>query len=195
MGGSLMAYDCDVPRGALNVAGSTWSLLFQRSSDWSQFALLIGGSYPAPFDQQVLLALAQSQFDFTDPINAAGHWFQSPLAGCPKKHILQQMVIGDAQVPNVSSEILARTGGLGLLDDSPIAVFGMTPAAPPLDDALTIWDMHASPLPPDTNVGLHADNGVHGALIEMVPEAQHQVAQFLKTGQIVSTCSGTCDPG
>ena len=192
MGTTFMAYSPDIPRGVTNVAGSTWSLMFQRSSNWPLFELAAGSSYPDLLDQQMLLALAQAHFDFTDPINVAPHILKGTLPNTPAKQILQQMSVADSQVPNVSSEILARTMGLDLLSDSPREIWGMTPKDAPLDSAFSVWDLtaRAPSIPEDTNA-TPKENGVHSTL-SALPELQEQADHFLRTGKVISTCDGTC---
>jgi len=192
MGTTFMAYSPDILRGVTNVAGSTWSLMFQRSSNWKFFDLVVGGTYPDPLEQQVLLALAQAQFDFTDPINVAPHILKGTLPDTPAKQILQQMSVADAQVPNVSSEILARTMGLPLLSDSPLDIWGMPPQDGPLENAFGVWDLtaQAPSIPPNTNA-TPQENLVH-ASCSALEELQEQTDHFLRTGEIVSTCNGKC---
>lgn len=192
MGTTFMAYSPDILRGVTNVAGSTWSLMFQRSSNWQFFDLVVGGTYPDPLEQQVLLALAQSQFDFTDPINVAPHILKGTLPGTPAKQILQQMSVADSQVPNVSSEILARTMGLPLLSDSPLEIWDMPPQDGPLESAFGVWDLtaQAPSIPPNTNA-TPTENHVHAACSQLA-ELQKQTDHFLRHGEVISTCDGEC---
>jgi hypothetical protein len=190
MGGSFMGYDPDVTRGVLGVAGGAWSLLFQRSSNWREFKLVIGASYPDFADEQLLLALAQMQFDFSDPITVTPHTILDPLPNTPKKQILLQMALHDSQVPNVSSELVARTMGLALLAESPVAIWSLSPTAGPLDSAMSVWDPKLEPTPPPGNATPSTDNGAHGAIRVLVDQFDH----FFTTGEVVSTCDGPCDP-
>src|ERR1019366_5502106 len=112
MGMSFMGYDTDVTRGVLGVGAGFWSTLFERSFNWKLAQILVGGSYPDALESQVLLSLMQMQFDFSDPATVAPHVLQAPLAGVPKKQILLQIGLGDTQVPNIASEMIARTAGL-----------------------------------------------------------------------------------
>lgn len=192
MGTTFMAYSPDIMRGVTNVAGSTWSLMFQRSSNWNLFEIIVGSAYPEALDQQLLLALAQSQFDFTDPINVAPFVVNQPLPDTPKKQILQQMSVLDAQVPNISSEILARTMGLPLLSDSPLEIWGMPPTEGPLESAFTVWDLTPqAPSVPRPDNSTPKENHVHAALSGL-EELQTQTDHFLRQGEVISTCDGPC---
>ena len=102
-GGTYMGLSEDVTRGALNVPGSEWSLLIQRSTDFANLQQILDIEYADPLDQQLLLALIQPEWDFTDPIGFAPHLIASPLPSTPAKRILVQEAIHDAQVTNLST--------------------------------------------------------------------------------------------
>jgi hypothetical protein len=194
MGGAFMGYDPDITQGVLGVAGGFWSTMFQRSSQWPQFVLLIKGSYADYVDQQIGLAAAQSYFDFADPATAAPHIVQSPLAGVPKKQILVQMAVGDSQVPNIATEAMTRTEGIPLVGQATIPLYGIDTAMGAAPSALTVWDVHAKPAAPLTNQTPTVDNGAHGA-IHSLPKLQQQMQGFYTTGMITDTCGGPCSFG
>jgi hypothetical protein len=190
MGLSFMGYDPDVTQGVLGCGGGFWSTLFQRSVNWKEAALLVPASYPDSLDGQLLLALAQMQFDYSDPATVAPHVLLAPLPGVPPKQLVMQMGLDDAQVPNVATEMIARTTGIGLLSPAVTDVYGMTAKAGPLSSALTTWDIHGTPVPPDTNQTPADDNQVHEA-IRRIPQAEQQIETFYGTGQVVDTCDGS----
>jgi len=189
MGMSFMGYDPDLSRGALGCGGGFWSALLPRSFDWKLAQLLVGGAYPDALEGQILFSLMQMQFDFSDPATVAPHVIQAPLPGVPKKQILLQMGIGDTQVSNVTSEMIARTVGLPLLHAAVTMPFGLTEKTGPLTSAFTTWDVHSLPVPADTNMTPATDNQVHQG-IRRIPQVQEQIQTFFSTGQVVDTCGG-----
>jgi hypothetical protein len=192
-GGTFMGLSPDVTRGVLNVPGCEWSFMMWRSTDFNQLYPILAIIYPDPLDRQVLTAAAQSEFDYADPATFAPHLLGDPLPGTPRKHVLLQESVGDAQVPNHATETLARTIGLsGLELVQPI--YGIPAGDPgPLDSAYTQWNIHPMPLPPTTNVPAPKDNGAHGGIQELGP-LQDQITQFLRPdGQVAGTCGGPCD--
>ncbi len=191
MGASFMGYDPDVLQGCVQVGGGNWSLLFQRSTNWRLFKLVIDLAYPDKLDQQLLLALAQMQFDYSDPINVAPHVLAKPLPGTPAKQILRQMAVGDAQVPNLATELIARVEGIPLLAQSDVDVWGLPQTEGPLPSAMSVWDVQPSPLPPDTNATPTSDNPAHDT-IRMIPELRDQIDHFFRNKEVVSTCAGPC---
>jgi hypothetical protein len=194
MGGALMAYYPDIARGALNVPAGFWSLMFQRSSDWSIFELLLAGADHDFLDQQLFLAMIQMRFDFADPCTVAAHLLGDPLPGVPKKQILLQMSRGDTQVPNLATYAMARTEGIPLLAPSAVGdVFGLPQTSGPLPNALSVWDTHHLPYPPLTNATPPGNNGAHEA-VHPLAAAQAQVDHFFSAGEVINTCDGACDP-
>jgi hypothetical protein len=190
-GGTYMALSEDVPRGVLNVPGSEWSLLIQRSTDFSNLQQILDVEYQDPLDQQILLVLLQPEWDFTDPAGFAPHLLGSPLPSAPVKQILVQEAIHDAQVTNVSTRVLARTMGLAGIDLE-VPVFGITQVAAPQSSAYTQWDVTPTPVPPDANESAPTDNGAHGEIRKLV-DLEAQIKAFLApTGQVMQTCASTC---
>jgi len=191
-GTTFMALQPDILRGTLNVAGSVWSLLIPRSTDFSDFFLLLYAGLPDAVDRQVALAVSQSEWDYSDSATFAPHLLSNPLEGTPAKHILLQESIGDAQVANVATRLLARTMGIPALDVE-VPVSGLTTGHAPLDSAYTQYDSHPSPTAPLTDTALSQDNGAHDAVWQSTL-AQQQIHAFLApAGQVVSVCDGgTC---
>ena len=197
-GNTLMALSPDIQRGVLGVPGGIYSLMLTRSTDFKSFKAIMDQTYPSQYDQEVMLALAQSLWDFSDPISFVGHTLKDPFnddAGNPMKdkHILMQVGVGDGQVPNVSAETIARTAGLQMLSPGVKTIYGLPMAAAPLDSAYTLWEVHANPLPDGTNVPPAHDNCTHEA-VRRIPEAIEQKRRFLRPGgKVEQTCMGTCD--
>jgi hypothetical protein len=65
--------------------------------------------YPDPLLQAQFLALLQHRFDHTDGVNLATLAFRDPLPDAPPgRRIILQEAIGDCQVPNFATRILAN---------------------------------------------------------------------------------------
>lgn len=186
MGGALMGLSPDLMRGVLNVSAGGWSTMMQRSLNWSLFELVLNGKYPSKLDQLVIITLFQSHMDPVDALSFAPHTIAAPLADNPPKQLLQQMAIHDAQVPNLASEIHARTLGLSLLAPSPKSVWGMSPTSGPLSSGLAVFDLGAEAPPPGNQAASGAaQNPAHGGC-RNVPEAQQQMERFLRAGEVQS---------
>jgi hypothetical protein len=191
-GTTFMGLSPDVVRGVLNVPGSEWSLMIYRSADLGKIGMLLGVILPEAFQRQMAMALTQSEWDYTDAATFAPHLLANPLAGVPKKQILVQESINDAQVPNVSTRVLARTMGLSSFDLSE-PVPGLAAGTPPLDSAYTQWNSHPTTVPPLGDQSLPNDNGAHDSVWQSA-KALQQIATFVQpNGQITSVCGGPCN--
>ncbi len=190
MGLSFMGYDPDIVQGALGCGGGFWSALFQRSYSWDAARLVLPAAYPDPLDQQLLMQMAQMQFDYSDPASVAPYVLQAPLRGVPKKQILAQMGLYDALVSNVTTEMLVRTEGLPLLTPAVVMPWKVSATDGPLPSALTTWNVNGTPRPQDTNKTPSADNAVHEA-IRRIPQAELQIETFWDAGVVVDTCGGS----
>ena len=189
-GATFMALSADVTRGVLGVPGCEWSLMLFRAYAFGGLIPVLNSLLPDTLDQQVLVAVSQSEWDYTDPATFAPHLLAESLAGVPPKRILLEESMGDAQVPNVATRVLARTMGAPGLDlEAP--VFGVAVKTAPLDSAYTQWDVHPTPLPPSGNTPPRADNSAHEA-VRRLPLAQKQLAAFLTPdGEVIHVC-GPC---
>jgi hypothetical protein len=188
-GTTFMALQPDIVRGTLNVAGGEWSLLIPRSTDFNDFFLLLYAGLNDAVDRQIALAVSQSEWDYADSVTFAPHLLHDPLPGVPPKHILVQESIGDAQVANVATRLLARTIGLPSLDLT-VPVPGLSAGVAPLDSAYTQYDSAPSPTAPLTDTALSSDNGAHDAVWQSTL-AQQQIHAFLAPGgEVTSVCDG-----
>ncbi|MDD5223927.1 MAG: hypothetical protein PHE84_08040 [bacterium] len=194
-GGTFMALSPDVQRGILNVPGAAWSMMLERSFVFKSLIDLLKAQFPDPLDRQIVLALVQVLFDPIDPINFAPHAVNDPL-GTEKKTILVQESYGDALVPNLATETLARTMGLPGLAPLVSPVYGITEANSPLSGSgFTIFNTTPTPLPGDTNAPMSQDNIAHEGCRRVTAAVEQMKAFFKEDGQVVQTCSGQCNPG
>lgn len=190
MGMSFMGYDPDVLKGVLGCGGGFWSTMLERSTDWRLAEAVFPAAYPDPLDQELLLALAQMQFDYSDPATIAPYILKAPLRGTPKKQVLSQMGLNDAQVSNVVTEMIARTEGEPFLSPAVVQPWGITPVKGPLASGVSSWNLNTTPVPQPTNLTPGQDNGVHEG-VRWIPQVQTQIDTFFATGQVVDECGGS----
>lgn len=191
MGASLLAYSPDIQNGVVQVGGSAYSLMIQRSVNWNQFFPTIRNAYSDRIDQQLIMALWQPLFDDSEGSGTA--FFQGsydPLPGTEPKHLLMQIAVGDSQVANLAAEVQARTMGIELLGESAKDVYGLEITEGGVENAIAFWDLVRTP-PPLTNETPTEDNDVHGD-IRKHPLNQEQTDNFLRTGLAQNPCGGPC---
>lgn len=192
LGATFMAYDPFITQGVLGVAGSNWSLLFERSTNWPPFQLIISGAYPGDINTLVIESLLQMGLDPIENLHVARHVVADPLPGTPAKQVLLQVAVNDSQVTNLSSELLARELGIESLAPALPLPYGLSEADGPLSSALVMFDENATPLPPDSNLRHAVTNGTHNS-VRWQPAVVRQIDGFFTNGEVVNTCNGTCD--
>jgi hypothetical protein len=178
MGNVFMAYDPNITRGVLAVPGGVWSMLFERSNAWHLLQGAAMGSYTNPETYQLLIAFFGMAFEPYDPITTAEHVIHDPLPGIPTKDILMWYSMGDCLVSNITTEMVARTMGIPLMDPAVKQVWDLNPAPGPMTNAINVFNDHPMPLPPETNVPPAVDNGTHSG-INRKPAALRMVQAFL----------------
>jgi hypothetical protein len=198
-GGALAALAQDFTRASLYVPGSEFSLMIERSVDFTPFAQLIAKTYPDPLEFQVGVALMQMLWDRGEPDGYVDHLLRDPLPGSPVKQVLIQEVFGDHQVPNIATETLARTLGIPAYQpelqpgrSADVVPFWGVPPIPRFPwggSALFMWDS-GSPQVPLSNTPPTAGHDPHDDL-STTPASQELGADFLLTGTVQDICGGT----
>ncbi len=197
-GSSLVSISNRITRAVLAVPGSVWSNMLPRSTVWNSIKTFFDLQYPDPLVQQMGQAFVQTRFDHSDPINLTRLMFKDPLEDAPEeRRVILQEAIGDSQVPNMTTEMLARGMGVKLLTPSVYEVYGLetveTPEGGSVMSQVHMVEQSQDPFPPNTNVPASADNGVHTDVC-LLPHVLDQTKTFLNLGEIVQYCNGACDP-
>jgi hypothetical protein len=178
-GAVLAAQGHDLDRHALHVPGAAWSTMLERSSNWIVFEVLMVDAVPDPADRQRLYAASQLWWDPVDPMS----WVPD-LRG---SEILLQESMGDEQVRNLTTEALARSLGLDLLDPFVEAVPGLS-GAPSSARVLVQFDPEMG-RPPETNRPA-AITGAHQAP-RAWPGTAAQVQDWLTGNPVTPTCGAS----
>jgi len=166
-GAVLAANTPELESAVFHVGGSAWSTMLERSANWTDFEVLVEYGVPSPRDRQQLYALSQL---FWDPVDPA--LYGDDLAD---RAVLWQESIGDEQVPNRTTELLARAAGAVQMTPSVYAVEGLEQSDAPTAPALVQFDPEL-PLPPDVNRPAER-TGAHGAPRHW-PGSNRQTARF-----------------
>ena len=117
-GAVLHAVEDRLDAVALHVGGAYWSTMLERSSHWSLFEPFVMSAVEDPSARQHLYAYSQLYWDPVDPVG-----YSQTMRGRP---VLAQVAMGDDQVPNMSSHVLARSAGWGLLTPEADPVPGLS---------------------------------------------------------------------
>jgi hypothetical protein len=160
-----------------------WSTMLERSSNWPTFEYLVELDVPNAADRQVLYALTQLWWDAVDPVAYAPE-----LSG---RSFLLQESVGDEQVPNLATEVLARSVGLPVLNPTDLVPYGLSAVdgpLPPGSRALVRFDPE-QPAPAATN--RPAEDSAAHELPRTWDGARLQVIDHLTPGlegQVVHHC-------
>jgi hypothetical protein len=195
-GGALTAVAQEFTRAVLGVPGMEYSILLNRSVDFTSFQSIENSSYPNKLEQQIIFGLIQMLWDRSEPDGYAEHITAHPLPGTPAHQVLLDEAFGDHQVANVATENEART--IGAAVHQPALANGRSPDVTPMygipaipsdvyaGSALVVWDS-GSPAPPTGNIPATAGADPHGDP-RAQPTVRYQDAVFLLNGVVVNVC-------
>lgn len=194
LGGVLVAVSPDVKRGVLGVTAMNYSLLLNRSVDFTALQPALDAGYPDKLQQQLVFQLMQLLWDHAETDGYAQH-----LAD--HHQVLMDIAFGDHQVANVAADVEARTIGARLhvpavaAGRSPDTVpyWGITPIRRPAyqGSAMVVWDS-GTPLAPLTNtapIGPRYGHDPHEDPRNS-PAVRLQKAVFLTAGVVIDVCGG-----
>jgi hypothetical protein len=191
-GGTYLALSPDTKRGVLGVGAANYSILLQRSIDFSPFQFVLNGWYPDQLERALLYPLLQMVWDRAEPQGYLPHLVADPFPGTPAKKVLLQVGINDSQVPNIGTEIQVRSLGIPALGPSAKPAFGIEEMEAPFDGSVYVpYDVDGASTPP-TNTPPTVENGVHEA-VRRLRAAQDQIDAFLRPdGRVENFCGGPC---
>lgn len=194
MGMTVAGVSTDIERFVVGVAGISYPIMMKRSSNFGPFGSILDAWYPDQTERDLLLVMSASHWDLGEPATYAPHVVADPLAGTTPKRILVQTGWYDAQVPNISSDIAARTMGIPLMAPSVREVWSIEETAGPADSAYVQYKIDGvEAIEPGTR-SPRGDNPAHEG-VRRNAHAQQQMQTFLTPdGQVVHYCDGACDP-
>ncbi|HJN73278.1 MAG TPA: hypothetical protein QGF58_05015 [Myxococcota bacterium] len=132
MGGVALATIPELEHGLLHVGGANWSMTFPRSTNWSDFEDLVSIGVEDSTDRQLSYAMTQMYWDPVDPLS----WSEE-LSG---RSLLLQEAVGDDEVSNLGTEMLARSAGWPLLEPYALLPEGLEGAEPQAGPVLVQFD-------------------------------------------------------
>jgi hypothetical protein len=124
-GAVTLANNSRISHGVFNVGGGAWSTMLERSSQWIPFDWIMVEMVPSNRDRQLMYALSQLFWDPVDPMNHV-----EALRG---RSVVWQEAIGDEQVPNMTTRMLARAVGATQLEPVVESVVGLETGTGPIE--------------------------------------------------------------
>ncbi len=194
-GGVYMSISTDVTRGLLSVPGAPYSMLLDRSVDFTPFHFLLGLPYNTDIDMKIVLGLVQMMWDRTEPGGYMAYLNKDMLPGTPKHEVLLHVAIGDFQVTPLGAHYMARMLDAKLMTPAARPVWGVTEQAYPAEGGSGLIEFETkTPEAPKTNVPPEKKGDDPHGVIRSLDAAQKQADIFFRTGKIEQTCNGACDP-
>jgi hypothetical protein len=211
LGTTYLALAPHIDRAALSVGGMSFGFMMSRSRNFMQFLGPIDrllGDEERRAEATRLVMLQQTVFEKIDPVTYAPFVRENTLPGSPpRRQLLMQIGVGDAQVPNLATHLQARTMGLPLLTPAPRSIWGIAETAGPAEEALVEFDF-GLPMSLEARPAEN-DNPVHEG-VRRTRAAIAQIDGFLRPGGLIEVtcrdaagtaaacvCRGpapTCDP-
>jgi hypothetical protein len=111
MGGATTPFAPDYTRAVLGVPGMNYSVLLNRSKDWTTYAAVFDPAYPNERERPLVLDLLQLMWDRGEADGYAQHMTTHPYANTPAHAVLLHPAVGDQQVSTFQAEVEARTIG------------------------------------------------------------------------------------
>jgi hypothetical protein len=202
MGTLVAALTPDIERFNIDVPAMNFSLLTQRSTQFTAFESLFQSiGLTDPMETLVLLSLQHELWVRAEP---AGYiHLLTPQVAQNAKKMLMTVVWLDKQVSNQASEILARALGIGNHEGSVLQdIVGIPEVSGPQDSAMVIYDTgafdlffapHEPFIPELANTIAHPRCDPHGERLT-IPVSVMQAIDFLQPdGRIINFCNGVCD--
>ena len=121
MGGPLTALSPDFIQSGLVVGAMNYSTLLTRSSNWGRFGAILNSNYKEELSRPLILNIVQMLWDRGEPNGYAHVTTDNPPPNTPEHNVLLIPALGDHQVSNFASDVMARTMGMktnaGGIDD------------------------------------------------------------------------------
>jgi hypothetical protein len=191
MGTTYMAISTDVTRGLLGEPGLPYSILLNRSADFTSYFGLIRAITSNAFEIQLFLGAVQMLWDGSEPDGYVPYLTDNPLPGTPSHNVLLNLAIGDHQVTTLGAHVLARTIGAQNMRPVNREIFGIADADAPFSgNGMAEWDFGLPPVP-TANVPPTAGDDPHDT-VRNLQSAIDMTDVFLRTGMITNTCNGAC---
>jgi len=192
MGTTVCGIDPVIQRCVVQVGAINYSILLERSADWPQYGIILAGGYEDPLLVALMINMMQSQWDRTEPVAVADVITGTGFPETPPKQVFMQIGIADDQVPNVGSELQARTMGVPVITPTPYTPYGVAEAAS-AQSGLVIYDFGLGGTIPLTNTP-PPRNDVHSSLRNKQATTD-MMRHFYETGEIINMCTAPkgCD--
>lgn len=192
-GPSMLSLIPEIDRGVLWVAGSSFSFIAERSTQYTQFEELFAVSYTSTMDRSILLSLMQSMWDTTEPETYLPFTDGGLNGNLHPYELLYIVSINDAQVTTLSADRASRTSDIPVLTNSTYHPYGLQVSQAPIAGSAIVYFDGEFPEVPSGNI--QGPMEYHSLAHNQVLWQEAAVAlanEYLTSGSITDTCEGEC---
>ena len=183
-GTTYMSISTDVTRGMLGEPGMPYTILLDRSADFSGFKLLLNGSYPDARDDRLMQAYMQLVWDRTEPDGYAE--MLSPMHS-----VIINSAIGDHQVSTLGAHVIARTIGAQNLSPTNREVWGISDTPGPVTTGSAMIEYNFG-LPPEPLINIPDTDGTDPHdLLRFQKSVMDRTDEFFRHGDIQQECNAS----
>ena len=194
-GPSMLSLIPELDRGVLWVAGSSFSFIAERSTQYTQFEQLFSSSlaYESTMDRSILLALMQSMWDTTEPETYLPYRDGGLEGELHPYEILYLVSINDAQVTTLSADRAARTSGIPVMENSTYHPYGLTIMGENNTNSAIMYFDGQFPAVPEGNIQgpMEYHSLAHNQVLGFEP-ATNLATDYLLLGTLFDSCDGKC---
>jgi hypothetical protein len=177
-----------IERGILGVPGTPFSLVLTRSRDFAEYDKILLLNFYNNRHVRIMLGLMQMAWDSTE---ASG--LQARPVSEPIPRLLLQAGLGDAVVPTIAAESLARAMGASTLPGNPRNIFGVPVESVATNESLgpdvtlseLMYEQEYNTFPIENTFA--ESNDVHWC-VRLDSAMIEQVEEFINTGRVIDPC-------
>ncbi len=196
-GATYLALSTDVTRGLLGEPGASYNFILNRSANFPPFFSVLYATFQSYINVQMALGAASMFWERVDPITYLPHITDDPFPDTPVHHALLHVAVGDHQVSEWTAHLMAR--GLNAVHVTPSwrHVWGLDHMAAPFSGRNAMVEFKFPGVPPGPLLNIPTsepeENDPHD-WVRVLAASMDQTDAFLRTGQVVQSCAGICDP-
>lgn len=177
-----------IERGILGVPGTPFALVLTRSRDFATYDKLLMLNFYNNRHVRIMLALVQMAWDSTEASGLRARPVSEPIP-----RLLLQAGLGDAIVPTIAAESLARAMGASTLPGNPRKIFGVPVQSGATNETLgpdvtlseLMYEREYSSLPTENRYA--EPNSVHWC-VRLDSAMIEQIEEFINAGRVIDPC-------
>jgi hypothetical protein len=191
LGGGYILSSPYISRSVLSVPGTPFGLILPRSFNFYEGYLdLLRFQVKSNSQIRIVLSLLQQLWDTAETAGWLSGLGDSSSGVDSSKRFLLQAALGDAQVPTIAAQVMARSMNCSTLHHETRHVYGLEEAVSPVQEGSVYVEFAYRGVGPEPldNTPASSSTNTH-EVVRRDRSGQEQVHQFFATGAVQQTCS------